>query len=195
MLSHPAFRQMSTTLPPSVPGNEIKQLSFPSTWPVYWLLSGEQPDLPPPTHTQTHLILVTEFLGGFKNNNEHGGNNQYPPWPRCWSSVGVNSGLFFYSSLSGWKNFSHWLMVAQWWRIRLQEMQVLTRLSSVQSLSRILLFATRWIAARQASLSITNSRSSLRLTSVESVMPSSHLILCRPLLLLPPILPSIRVEI
>ena len=124
MLSRPAFRQMSTTLPPSVPGNEIKQLSFPSTWPVYWLLSGKQPDLPPPTHTQTHLLLVTEFLGGFKNNNEHGGNNQYPPWPRCWSSVGVNSGLFFYSSLSGWKNFSHWLMVAQWWRIRLQEMQV-----------------------------------------------------------------------
>jgi len=53
--------------------------------------------------------------------------------------------------------------------------------------------ATPWITARQASLSITNSRSSLRLTSVESVMPSSHLILCRPLLLLPPIPPSIRV--
>ena len=52
---------------------------------------------------------------------------------------------------------------------------------------------TPWIAARQASLSITNSRSSLRLTSIESVMPSSHLILCRPLLLLPPIPPSIRV--
>ena len=55
------------------------------------------------------------------------------------------------------------------------------------------LFATPWIAARQASLSITNSWSSLRLTSIESVMPSSHLILCRPLLLLPPIPPSIRV--
>ena len=55
------------------------------------------------------------------------------------------------------------------------------------------LFATPWIAARQASLSITNSRSSLRLTSIESVIPSSHLILCRPLLLLPPIPPSIRV--
>ena len=53
--------------------------------------------------------------------------------------------------------------------------------------------ATPWIAARQASLSITNSRSSLRLTSIESVMPSSHLILGRPLLLLPPIPPSIRV--
>ena len=65
--------------------------------------------------------------------------------------------------------------------------------SSVQSLSHIRLFATPWIAARQASLSITNFWSSLRLTSIESVMPSSHLILCRSLLLLPPIPPSIRV--
>ena len=64
--------------------------------------------------------------------------------------------------------------------------------SSVQSLSRVQLFATPWSAARQASLSITISRSSLRLTCIESVMPSSHLILCRPLLLLPPIPPSIR---
>ena len=59
--------------------------------------------------------------------------------------------------------------------------------------SRVQLFATPWIAARQASLSITNSRSSLRLTSIESVMPSSHLILCHALLLLPPIPPRIRV--
>ena len=64
--------------------------------------------------------------------------------------------------------------------------------SSVQSLSRVRLFATPWIAARQASLSITNSRSSLRFTSIESVMPSSHLILCHPLLL-PPVPPNIRV--
>ena len=66
-------------------------------------------------------------------------------------------------------------------------------ISSVQSLSRVWLFATPWIAACQVSLSITNPQSSLRLTSIESVMPSSHLILCRPLLLLPPIPPSIRV--
>ena len=65
--------------------------------------------------------------------------------------------------------------------------------SSVQSLSHVRLFATPWIAACQASLSITNSRSSLRLMSIESVMPSSHLILSHPLLLLPPIPPSIRV--
>ena len=60
-------------------------------------------------------------------------------------------------------------------------------------LSRVRLFATPWTAAGQASLSITNSRNLLKLMSIESVMPSSHLILCRPLLLLPPIPPSIRV--
>ena len=65
--------------------------------------------------------------------------------------------------------------------------------TSVQSLSHVQLFATPRIAARQASLSITNSRSSLKLMCIKSVMPSSHLILCRPLLLLPPIPPSIRV--
>ena len=66
-------------------------------------------------------------------------------------------------------------------------------LSSVQSLSRIRLFAIPWIAARQASLSIINSWSTLRLMSIESVMPFSHLIICHPLLLLPPIPPSVRV--
>ena len=66
-------------------------------------------------------------------------------------------------------------------------------ISSVQSPSHIRLFVTPWIAACQASLSITNSWNLLRLTSIESVMPSGHLILCRPLLLLPPIPPSIRV--
>ena len=70
---------------------------------------------------------------------------------------------------------------------------VLPSLSSVQSLSRVQLFATPQITARQASLSITNSWSSLKLIFIELVMPSSHLILCHPLLLLPPILPSIRV--
>ena len=65
--------------------------------------------------------------------------------------------------------------------------------SLVQSLSRVQLFATPWIAACQASPSITNSWSSLKFMSIESVMPSSHLIFCYPLLLLPPIPPSIRV--
>ena len=65
--------------------------------------------------------------------------------------------------------------------------------SSVQSLSRARLFATPWTAAHQASLSITNCWSLLRLMSIESVMPSNHLILCHPLLLLPSVFPSIRV--
>ena len=79
------------------------------------------------------------------------------------------------------KNHINWKTICKWKKIR-----------SDQSLSHVQLSATPWIAAHQASLSITNSRSSLRLTSIESVMPSSHLILCRPLLL-PPIPPSIRV--
>ena len=71
--------------------------------------------------------------------------------------------------------------------------KILSSFSSVQLLSHVQLFVTPWIAAHQASLSITISQSSLKLTSIKSVMPSSHLILHHPLLLLPPIPPSIRV--
>ena len=70
---------------------------------------------------------------------------------------------------------------------------VTNRLNSVQLLICVQLFATPWTAAHQASLSITNSRSLLKLMSIESVMPSNHLILCSSLFLLPSILPSIRV--
>ena len=93
-----------------------------------------------------------------------------------------------------WQKFSR-----RNWRDKFKMKSRVTKLffffqfSSVQSLSRVRLFATPWITAHQASLSITNSRSSLRLMSIESVMPSSHLILCHPLLLLRPIPPSIRV--
>ena len=77
---------------------------------------------------------------------------------------------------------------------RLQKISFCSKgLSSVQSLSRVLLFATPWTAACQASLSITNSRTLLKLMSIKSVMPSNHLTLCRPLLLLPSIFPGIRV--
>ena len=74
-------------------------------------------------------------------------------------------------------------------------LRIVNKLRSVQvqSLSCVRLFATPWTAARQASLSITNSWSSLKLMSIESLMPSNHFILCRPLLLLPSVLPSIRV--
>ena len=73
-----------------------------------------------------------------------------------------------------------WWIIIQWW------------FSSVQSLSRVQLFVIPWTAAHQASLSIINFKSLLKLMSIMSVMPSSHLILCRPLLLLPPISPLIR---
>ena len=75
----------------------------------------------------------------------------------------------------------------------LQSFSASVQFSSVQSLSRVRLFATPWTAACQASLSITNSQSLLKLMSIESVMPSNYLILCHPLLLLPSIFPSIRV--
>ena len=71
--------------------------------------------------------------------------------------------------------------------------QIILLFSSVQSLSRVQLFVTPWTAASQASLAITKSQSLLRLMSIESVIPSNHLILCLPLLLLPSIFPSIRV--
>ena len=103
--------------------------------------------------------------------------------------------MFFWNSLAF--SMIQW-MLAIWSLVPLSFVNPLEHLevlsfSSVQSLSRVRLFATPWIAARQASLSITNSWSSLRLMSIESVMPSSHLILCHPLILLPPIPPSIRV--
>ena len=74
-----------------------------------------------------------------------------------------------------------------------QIIDIENKFSSVQSLSRVQLFATPWTATRQASLSITNSRSPPKPMFIESVMPSSHLNFCRPLLLLPSIFPSIRV--
>ena len=70
---------------------------------------------------------------------------------------------------------------------------IILQFSSVQSLSHVQLFATPWITAHQASLSITNSQTLLKFMPIESVMPSSHLFLCCPLLLLPPIPPNIRV--
>ena len=80
-----------------------------------------------------------------------------------------------------------------WWAAVYRVSKTQTQFSSVQSLSHVQLFATPWTAARQASLSITNSWSLLRLMSTDMVMPSNHLILCHPLLLLPSIFPSIRV--
>ena len=79
------------------------------------------------------------------------------------------------------------------WAFYCGSWMIFSQFSSVQLLSHVWLFATPWMAACQASLSITNSQSLLKLMSIELVMPSSHLILCCPLFLLPPIPPSIRV--
>ena len=103
--------------------------------------------------------------------------------------------MSFSTSLKMWLDGLLWPMKWSWTNASLCyfPLSLSVQFSSVQSLSCVWLFATPWITARQASLSITNSRSSLKLMSIEWVMPSSYLILCRPLLLLPPITPSIRV--
>ena len=106
----------------------------------------------------------------------------------------IGSNMIFF--LLCWRKNVQWfvfnLLLLSWevsWSIFIGMIQF----SSVQSLSRVWLFETPWTAARQASLSITNSQSLPKLMSTESVMPFNHLILCRPLLLLPSIFPSIRV--
>ena len=104
-------------------------------------------------------------------------------WNPCTVLVGMQNicGKQYGRSLKNWKHTATW------------SSNPTSGFSSVQSFSHVRLFATPWTTACQASLFITNSQSSPNLTSIESVMPSSHLILCHPLLLLPPIPPSIRV--
>ena len=104
-------------------------------------------------------------------------------WTPCTVLVGMQNicGKQYGRSLKNWKHTATW------------SSNPTSGFSSVQSFSHVRLFATPWTTACQASLFITNSQSSPNLTSIESVMPSSHLILCHPLLFLPPIPPSIRV--
>ena len=103
-------------------------------------------------------------------------------WQPGWEwGLGENGYMYMYC----------WIILLSTWNYH-NIVNWLSSVQSVQSLSHVRLFATPWIAARQASLSITNSWSSLKLTSSESVVPSSHLILCHPLFLLLPIPPSIR---
>ena len=105
----------------------------------------------------------------------HGRRNLVGYSPQCRKESDMTEGLCFH--FIAWESYS-----------------VTTfQFSSVQSLSRVQLFATPWTAACQASLSITNSRSPPKPMSIESMMPSNHLILCRPLLLLPSVFSSIRV--
>ena len=93
----------------------------------------------------------------------------------------------------GWFSPAHENRLCICWYFHNWAFSNVQSVSSVQSFSRVRLFATPWITAHQATLSITNSRSSLRLASIESVMPSNHLILGHPLFLPPPIPPSIRI--
>jgi len=109
-----------------------------------------------------------------------------------WSSqsVGFPNKVVFFASTPNL--CFYWLLCGEQSEFELSD-KVIIQFSSVQSLSGVRLFVTPWTAAHQASLSITNSQSLLKLMSIESVMPSSHLILCHPLLLPPSIFPSIRV--
>ena len=109
----------------------------------------------------------------------------------CWSfSVGVAK---IFSDLQKSYHFHLFLLFEYVLKSLFSFAKSNNKISSVLLLNRVQLFATPWTAACQASLSIGNSRSLLKLMSIESVMPSSHLILCCPLLLLPSIFPSIRV--
>ena len=160
--------------------------------------------------TELHLfcfVVSMDLREKYNVVDERRKRNILEHFPRCFSvnPSSPSSALLFYFYMDAlrwpWRSrfphyvirtgyfllFVHFCMIKPFWR------RLLFHFSSVQSLSRVRLFATPWSTACQASLSITNSQTSLRLTSIESVMPSSHLILCRPLLLLPPIPPSIRV--
>ena len=112
--------------------------------------------------------------------------------------IGANLFCFLYCMISKWLNqnlvsFGSPFYISSRWGSRSLISLCEVQFGSLQLLSHVCLFVTPWTAARQASLSITNSRSLLKLMSIESVMPSNYLILCRPLLLLPSIFPSIRV--
>ena len=112
----------------------------------------------------------------------------------CTTSPGLPSAPTWTGDLSSYQvSALSWLLVSVQDRVGFVTEGWDHQLSSVQLLSRVRLFVTPWISGRQASLSITDSRSLLKHMSIESVMPSSHLILCHTLLLLPPIPPSIRV--
>ena len=99
----------------------------------------------------------------------------------------------FYFSRNDFWNWLTWELHIFCYYVSVYPIIVSAQLSSTQSLSHVWLFATSWITDHEAFMSITNTQSSLRLISIESVMPSKHLNLCHPLLLLPPISPSIRV--
>ena len=144
---------------------------------------------------------ITRTSRGVPMGSPPGGTKPLDSSP-SWLCICTLAGVFRPSCVSEFKIPSflilHWRPFAsvkeneaiRWESVKLLK---LPKTTSVQSLSRVQLYATPWTAAHQASLSITNSRSLLKLMSITSVMPSNHLILCRPLLLQPSIFPSVRV--
>ena len=149
--------------------------SFHETEKVKVKMAQLCPTLHDPVDYTVHGILQARILEWVAYPFSRGSSQ-----PRNWIRVSCIAGQFF----TNWVIRKPFSLHSTWYYLGF---------SSVQSLSRVWLFATPWTTAHQASLSITNSWSLLKLTSIESVMPSNHLILCYPLLLLPSIFPSIRV--
>ena len=180
------------------------EVHFRVEWePSYWYLS-----LFPLGPVRLPRRVFLTLMQRVKYWEQRGREGHEPPFCICMASQSLFGGMIptpslallfsdpqvFWFSLQlgrGLSSLSLSLTSRSTWKYRYLLYTV--QFSSVQSLSRVRLLVTPWIAARQASLSITNSRSSLKLMSIESVMPSSHLILGRPLLPLPPVPPSIRV--
>ena len=182
-------------LPPSI-FPSIRAFSNESalhiSWPKYWSFSYRIS----PSNEKSGLISfrmswfdLFAFQGTLKSLRQHHSSKaSVLPCSLLYSPTHIHTWLQENPKLSlleKYKSKPKWGIISRW--------SESVQFSSVQSLSRVRLLAIPWITAHQASLSITNSRNSLRLTSIESVIPSSCLILCRPLLLQPPIPPSIRV--
>ena len=139
-----------------------------------------------------HLILSPRYPFAF-NLSQHHGLFQWVG-SSCGQSIGASaSASVLPMNIQDWFPLGLTGLISRSWSDAQESSSTKVQFSSVQSLSCVRLFATPWITARQASLSITNSWSLLKLMPIESVMPSNHLILCHPLLFLPSILPSIRV--
>ena len=134
--------------------------------------------------TWEHGPWLPLWVGEERSREGGGGGQLQAPWSHGQnSSYSVRTGISDILVYNGSWDLIHFQKICKLVLIPLIEIG--HQFSSVQLLSHVRLFATPWIAARQASLSITNSQSLLKLMSIESVMPSSHLILCHPLLLLP----------
>ena len=192
---------LSSPSPPALNLPSIRVFSNESTlhmrWPMYWSFSfsispsNEHPGL---ISFRMDWLDLHAVQGTLKSFLQHHSSKASVLWCSAFFTVQISHP---YMTTGKTIALTRWTFVGKGMSLlfNMPSRLVITFLprTSVQLLSRVWLFATPWIAARQASLSITISRSLLKLTSIKSGMPSSHLILCHPLLLLPPIPPSIRV--